>query len=74
MTTRKEAIKEVLSERIDEDIDNEMVQADILMDAEQVSNDKYEFTETAIIDVKEIHREIESKRRRAITSTPSGRD
>lgn len=74
MSTRKDAIKAVLSERNEDDINNEMIQADVIMDAEVVSNESYDITETAIIDVKEVHREIESERTRtdAPTTTSGG--
>ena len=64
MSTRKEAIKQVLSERGEDnsDVENEMIVGEILMDAEELSNERYELTDTAILDVKEIKREIEDKR------------
>ncbi len=62
MSTRKQAIKQALIDRGETDLENEMIQADVLMDAEHISKDKYDLTETAIIDIKEVYSEIESER------------
>lgn len=67
MSDRKKAIKEVLTG--DEDVDNEMIQLEVLMDAEKVSNESYDLTKTARLDIKEIKDEIESERSR--TDTPA---